>query len=142
MQQTDAYGQIIREGIIFGYLCWGKTSENQLIYRFGKTTKTHHVPSHNQFISKLGGSFAGLNKPQATILFEKVGKLDQVWDILRDYLRGHIKIGLTATARPKIFHETHFGDNFWTLRQEPEIPYEEFEKHLQEIWSQLLELAD
>ena len=147
-QQTDMYGHAVRKGVIFGYLCTGKTDTKQRVYRFGKTTKTLKLSDHDhcRFISRLGGAFSGLHKPRATILFERVNRLDQVWDILRDYLRRNLSVcEKTRTARPPIVHAARCGENFYTLRQQPgtpvEFPVEEFHKHLAEVWSQLLKLA-
>ena len=146
-QQTDMYGHAVRKGVIFGYLCSGRTNTNLRVYRFGKTTKTLNLLDHDQcrFISKLGGAFAGLHKPRATILFERVSRLDQVWDILRDYLRRNVFVPeKTRTPRPPIVHAASFGDNFYILQQQrgaPEVPVEEIQMHLTEVWSQLLKLA-
>ena len=104
----NEHGQIIKEGVIFGYLCQGLggMARNHLVYRFGKSTKTvlpdhvHETDRTKIAIERLGTAFGGLNRPEVVVMWEDVRDVHRAWEITRDYLRNTLYVP-TSTRRPR-----------------------------------------
>ena len=129
----DEYGWEIKKGVVFGFLCAGRTADGRRIYRFGKTTKQFGSEPVLENLDKL--NFSGLNKATHVVLWKPVDHVLRAWDLTVLYLRNHRSV-ISKTKRPTFKHEAQFGANYFST--ETETTATDLEAHMHEAFAAVL----
>ena len=118
-------------GVVYGYLCFGRTPEGRKVYRFGKSKRLLHDAEFSEdkevAIERIG--CRGLNRPEEVMFWIETSSIECTWDNLLGILRNHYRID-TETPRPKVEHRNQIGDKYFTLACETTT--ENFGKYLHE----------
>jgi hypothetical protein len=112
-----------RFGIVFGYLAFGDWGDDCAIYNFGRSRQRalgeavllgDRDLQKDALVRRL--KFSGLNKPMTMVLWLRVPveDLDDIWDRIRDHLRGNVwKERPDGKVRPLLTQHVWVGDNWF-----------------------------